>query len=66
MLAISFWHGNAPQDILLLLLHPSSEARRLLAESGEQKETEDAGFSSLSPHDNSGNQVTMMLDAGEP
>lgn len=47
VLAVSFWHGNAPQDARLLLFHPSSEARRLLAESGEQKEIKDVGFSSL-------------------
>jgi len=37
----------APRDICLLSFHPSSEARRLLAESGEQKETEDVGSSLL-------------------
>lgn len=28
VLALSFWHGDAPRDICCLLFHPSSEARR--------------------------------------
>lgn len=37
----------APQDIRFLSFRPSSEARSLLAESGEQKETGDVDSSSL-------------------